>query len=72
MSTGLKGSLRAIAMLAALLAAALALGALFGWLPAEQLQTLALQGFGTLAVIAVLALVLGGLLGRRDGSGGAG
>lgn len=72
MTTGLKGSLRAIAMLAALLAATLALCALFGWLPMEQLQTLALQGFGTLALIAVLALILGGLLGRRNGSDGAG
>ena len=72
MSTGLKGSLRAIAMLAALLAATLTLCALFGWLPAEQLQTLALQGFGSLAVIAVLALVLGTLLGRRNGGGDGG
>ena len=64
MSTGLKGSLRFIAMLVALLTAMLALCLLFGWLPREELADAAIKGYATLAISALLALALGTLLGR--------
>lgn len=64
MSTGLKGSPRFIAMLAALLTAMLALCLLFGWLPREELADAAIKGYATLAISALLALALGTLLGR--------
>lgn len=66
MNKGLKGSLQFIAMLAALLAAALALCGLFGWLPREELIDTAIKGFSTLAIAALLALALGTLLGRNE------
>jgi len=64
MSSGLKGSLRFIAMLAALLTATLALCLLFGWLTREELVDAAIKGYATLAVAALLSLALGTLLGR--------
>ena len=64
MNNGLKGSLRFIAMLAALLTAMLALCLLFGWLPREELIDSAIKGYATLAIAALLALVMGALLGR--------
>lgn len=66
MTTGLKGSLRFIAMLAALLTAMLALCGLFGWLPQEELIDAAIKGYATLAIAALLALVMGALLGRNS------
>jgi len=64
MSSGLKGSLRFIAMLAALLTATLALCLLFGWLTRDELVDAAIKGYATLAVAALLSLALGTLLGR--------
>lgn len=64
MNTGLKGSLRFIAVLAALLTAMLALCLLFGWLPREELADTAIKGYATLAISALLAWALGTLLGR--------
>lgn len=66
MSKGLSGSLRLIAMLAVLLLAMLAVTALFGWLPAEELRDVAIKGLATLALVAVVALALGALLGRNE------
>ncbi|MDP3856892.1 MAG: hypothetical protein Q8Q73_03925 [Stagnimonas sp.] len=66
LSRGLKGSLQLIAMLTALLAAMLAICGLFGWLPREELIDAAIKGFATLAIVALLSLALGLLLGRDE------
>lgn len=66
MSTGLKGTLQLLAMLAVLLLAALALGFALKLATGEQLLELAGQGLATLFIVALAALALGVLLRSRE------
>lgn len=66
MNRGLKGSLRLLAMLAVLLLGGLTLALVLDLLPRATLADTAVKGLSSLAILAVVALVLGVLLDHRD------
>jgi len=66
MNQGLNGSLRLLAMLAVLLLGALALALVLDLLPRATLADTAIKGLSSLAILAVVTLVLGVLMNRRD------
>ncbi|TAJ53413.1 MAG: hypothetical protein EPO48_06350 [Nevskiaceae bacterium] len=65
MNQGLNGSLRLLAMLSVLLLGALALSLVLDLLPATVLADTAIKGLSSLAILAVVTLVLGVLMDPR-------